>query len=94
VSSIGQTAMNIVVGSCEQTGQRLSMLLEGELRGPRKWRVRMHLWRCERCRAVLSSLAQALEQIQQLAREQFAPPQAPSVADAVVERIRSDPPAT
>jgi predicted anti-sigma-YlaC factor YlaD len=86
--------MDILVGSCEETGQRLSALLEGELRGPRKWRVTMHLWRCERCRAVLSSLARALEQIEQLAREQFAPPRAPSVAAAVVERIRSDPPSS
>jgi predicted anti-sigma-YlaC factor YlaD len=92
MSAIGQTAMNIIAGSCEETGARLSAHLEGELHGPRKWRVTMHLWRCDRCRAVLRSLVRAVEQIQQLGREQFAPPQAPSVADTVVERIRRDPP--
>jgi predicted anti-sigma-YlaC factor YlaD len=93
VTAIGQTAMNVFIGSCEETRQHLSAHLERDLRGLRKWRVAAHLRRCDRCRAVLASLARAVEQLRQLGREQFAPPEALSFADAVVERLHGDRPA-
>jgi anti-sigma factor RsiW len=73
-------------GTCEETRDCLSAHLEDELRGLRRRRVRRHLERCERCRAVLRSLSRAVQQLRSLGR--LDPPLAASVADAVVERIR------
>ena len=74
--------------SCEETGERLSEHLEGELRGVRGRRVLRHLARCEHCRAILASLARAVEHLRALG--QVYPPPAPSLADAVVARIRRE----
>ena len=76
------------LGTCEETYDSLSDHLENELRGLRKRRVLNHLARCERCRALMLSLKNAVEQIRTLARVQ--PPLAPSLADAVVGRIRHE----
>ena len=90
VGRIGQT-MGLVVGSCEQTGDRLSDRLEGTLHGVRRWRVSAHLVQCDRCRAVLSSLTRAVEQLGLIREADFVPPESASVANHVVERIRREP---
>lgn len=82
--------MDAIVGSCEQTQEQLSDRLDGELRGLRRLRVAAHLARCDRCRAVLSSLSRTVEQVRLLGRADFAPPPTRSVSDDVVERIRRE----
>ncbi len=78
-------------GSCEETRDCLSAHLEDDLEGRRKLLVRRHLARCERCRAVLLSLARAVEHLRSLGRTDFSHTPSPSVADAVVDRIRHEP---
>jgi predicted anti-sigma-YlaC factor YlaD len=80
----------IVNGSCAETREHLSEHLEGELRGFRRWRVMRHLDRCDRCRAVLRSLAHTVEQLGSLGRGDLEPASSPSVADTVTERIRRE----
>jgi anti-sigma factor RsiW len=94
VAALAQTVMVVLVGSCEETEPRLSAHLEGELRGLSRWRVRIHLWRCDRCQAVLASLVRTVEQIREAARPAFTPVAGPSVADEVIDRIRRDREAT
>lgn len=77
------------VATCEETRERLSDHLEGNLVGRDAKRVLRHLARCDRCREVLRSLAHAVESMRSLARVDV-PSTAPSVADVVVERIRRD----
>lgn len=77
--------MDIVRGSCDQTRDQLSGYLEGELRGLRRLRVRMHLAGCSACRAALRSLRKTVERLAELGD---MAPATPSVAPAVVERIR------
>jgi predicted anti-sigma-YlaC factor YlaD len=75
------------VASCEETAERLSAHLEGELRGRQARRVLRHLARCPRCREVLRSLARAVDGLRSLG--QVDPPSSyPSVADSVADRIR------
>ena len=81
------TIEHIFNGSCEETREHLSAHLEGELRGWRRIRVLRHLTRCDRCREVLASLTRAVEQLRGLGPAWTA---APSVADAVAARIRSE----
>ena len=83
--------MELVVGSCEETSERLSERIEDTLHGVQRWRVSLHLARCDRCRAVLRSLSRAVEQLRLLAESDFHPPESASVADDVVERIRREP---
>lgn len=90
VAGIGQM-MGLVVGSCEPTSELLSDQLEGTLHGVRRWRVSAHLARCDRCRAVLSSLTRAVEQLGLLRQADLVPPASASVADRVVEQIRREP---
>ena len=82
--------MDVLVGSCEETGERLSDRMEGELRGLRRLRVAAHLSRCDRCRAVLRSLTRTVDQVRTLGQVDFAPPPSSSVTDDVVERIRRE----
>ncbi len=82
--------MDLVVGSCEETGERLSDRLEGTLRGVRRFRVSAHLADCDRCRAVLNSLSRAVELLRELGETSFVPPKSASVAGIVVERIRRE----
>jgi predicted anti-sigma-YlaC factor YlaD len=77
------------VASHEETQEHLSAYLEGELRGREQKRVVRHLALCPICRDVLRSLAQTLERLRSLGRGGSPPPQ-PSVADAVIDRIRRD----
>ena len=77
----------VLYGSCAETSERLSAYLEGELRGFRRFRVAGHLARCERCRAVLASLARTMDQLRSLGRDA---PETGSVADSVVDRIRQE----
>ncbi len=76
------------IASCEETGERLSEHLEGELRGLRRGRILRHLARCEHCRAILASLSRAVEHLRSFGR--VYPPPAPAVADAVLARIRRE----
>ncbi len=82
--------MDLLVGSCEETGEQLSDRMEGELRGLRRLRVAAHLSRCDRCRAVLRSLTRTVDQVRTLGQVDFMPPPAGSVTDDVVERIRRE----
>jgi predicted anti-sigma-YlaC factor YlaD len=81
----------LLVGGCEQTRARLSDIAEGEARGIRGWRARAHLARCELCQAVYESLLRTLERLRALG-DTDRPPSSGSVADAVVERVRHEPP--
>lgn len=77
------------IGTCEETGARLSDHLEHEL-GPREERrVRRHLAWCRPCRAVFESLSRVVEDVRALGRSDEAA-ETPSVASAVVERIRHE----
>jgi predicted anti-sigma-YlaC factor YlaD len=74
-------------GSCDETRESLSDHLEGELRGLRRWRIRRHLSRCDRCREVLRSLTHAVEQLRSLGPNAGV---GVPVADAVLSRIRHE----
>lgn len=79
--------MDMMVGSCAQTREHLSAHLEGELTGLRGVRVRLHLAGCGACSAVARSLRKTVGRLHELDAA-FAPPPAPSVAPAVLERIQ------
>ena len=81
-----RSLMDMMVGSCEETREQLSAYLEGELTGPRRLRLRLHLAGCDACSAVARSLRQTVDRLHEL-EESFAPEPAPSVAPAVLERI-------
>jgi len=80
----------LLLGGCEQTRERLSDLADGEARGIRGWRARAHLTRCELCQAAYESLLQTVERLRGLRDDDPLSPG--SVADAVVERVRREPP--
>jgi predicted anti-sigma-YlaC factor YlaD len=82
-----QSLMRPWVATCDETRERLSDHLEGELSGRDAKRVLRHLARCDRCREMLRSLAHALEELRSLGRVDD-PAARRSVADAVVDRIR------
>jgi predicted anti-sigma-YlaC factor YlaD len=75
------------VATCDETRERLSTQLEGALRGREAKRVLRHLARCPQCREALRSLARTVDGLRSLGR--WEPPARPSVANAVVDRIRS-----
>lgn len=75
------------VATCSETRDQLSDYVDGELGGRRLQRVRRHLARCERCRAILDSLTRALEGLRAIGAE--AQPVA-SVERAVLTRIRQE----
>jgi predicted anti-sigma-YlaC factor YlaD len=81
----------LLLGGCEGTRERLSEIAEGEARGIRGWRARAHLARCELCQAAYESLVRTVERLRALG-ESDRPRSSGSVADAVVERVRRDPP--
>ena len=77
------------IASCHETRDRISDYLDGELEGRNLARVRRHLSRCHRCRAMLESLSRMLEQLRSLgSSEQVAP--ASATVSAVVARIQRD----
>jgi predicted anti-sigma-YlaC factor YlaD len=78
------------VATCEQTRERLSAHLEGSLRGRDAKRVLRHLARCPHCREALRSLARTVDGLRSLDRADAPFSTQPSVADAVIERIRRD----
>jgi predicted anti-sigma-YlaC factor YlaD len=80
------------VATCEQTRERLSAHLEGTLRGREAKRVLRHLARCPNCREALRSLAHTVDGLRSLGRSNALSESQPSVADAVVDRIRGEPP--
>lgn len=81
----------LLFGGCDETRERLSDLVDGEARGIRGWRARAHLARCELCRAAYESLRRTVERLRALG-ETDRPRSSGSVADAVVERVRHEPP--
>jgi predicted anti-sigma-YlaC factor YlaD len=81
----------LLLGGCEGTRERLSDIADGEVRGIRGWRARAHLARCELCQAAYESLLLTVERLRAL-READRLPSSGSVADAVVARVRREPP--
>ncbi len=79
---------NPLAASCEETGEAMSDLIDGELRGWRRWRVLRHLATCERCQAVYRSLLRTLGVLREVGAIELAPQ--PALADAVVDRIRRE----
>ena len=79
--------MNIMAGSCEEMRELLSEYVEGELRGLRRLRVRLHLVGCDACTAAVRSLRKTIERLHEL-EDVFAPGPAPSVEPGVLERIQ------
>jgi anti-sigma factor RsiW len=77
--------VDLLSGSCDQTREQLSAYLEGELTGVRRLRVRMHLAGCSACSAALRSLRKTVERLRELGD---LPDATPSVAPAVVARVR------
>jgi len=77
-------------GSCHETAELMSRHLEDDLAGLRGGRVRRHLARCAACQAVLRSLARVVDELRSFRGDGVSP--TPSVADAVVLRIRHDEP--
>jgi predicted anti-sigma-YlaC factor YlaD len=75
------------VATCAETRERLSAHLEGALRGREAKRVLRHLARCPHCREGLRSLARTVDGLRSLGRSET--PAQPSIANAVVDRIRS-----
>jgi anti-sigma factor RsiW len=82
-----RSLMDMMVGSCEETRELLSAHIEGDLRGPRRLRVRLHLAGCDACSAVVRSLRKTIERLHEL-DDSFTPGPAPSLAQDVVERIQ------
>jgi anti-sigma factor RsiW len=81
-----RSLMDMMVGSCEETRELLSAHVEGDLKGLRRLRVRLHLAGCDACSAVVRSLRKTIERLQEL-DESFAPGPASTVAPDVLERI-------
>jgi predicted anti-sigma-YlaC factor YlaD len=76
------------VATCDETRERLSAQLEGELSGREAKRVLRHLARCDRCREALRTLARVVDGLRSLGRVDASLAPRPSVSDAVVGRIR------
>jgi predicted anti-sigma-YlaC factor YlaD len=74
-------------GTHEETGRHLSDALDGELRGLVRFRVFRHLARCELCGAAFQSLKRTVAHLRSLRDGDLS---SPSVADAVLLRIRHD----
>lgn len=78
------------VASHEQTRERLSAYLEGELEGRELKRVDRHLALCPMCREVLQSLARALDRLRSLGTADVPAPAGPPLRETVVERLRRE----
>lgn len=77
------------IASCQETGDRMSDYLDGELEGRSLTRVRRHLSRCDRCRAMLESLQRTLDQLRSLGSSQQVALE-PATVSAVLSRIQRD----
>jgi anti-sigma factor RsiW len=73
--------------TCHETADRLSDYVDGELEGRTLARVRRHLGRCDRCRALLASLERTLAGLRALGSTEADLP-AQATVDAVLARIR------
>ena len=76
------------MGSCHETSELLSAHLEHDVPLTQRGRVRRHLARCVACQAVLRSLGRVVAELHALRRDDDA--SFPSVADAVVARVRRE----
>lgn len=83
--------MRLLIGSCEETRDRLSDHLEGSLPPQRRRRVQRHLRYCRRCRAVYASLVRTVERVRALGLEDDLAASV-SLVRPVLERVRSDGP--
>ena len=77
------------VATCAETRERLSAHIDGELKGREGKRILRHLARCHHCRELLRSLTRAVDSLRALGQRDVPSP-TPSVADAVVDRIRHE----
>ncbi len=77
------------MGTCAETEARMSEHLEGGLPARQERRFGRHLLHCHRCRAAYTSFREAVGQLRSLGQDELAHP-APSVADAVVDRLRHE----
>jgi len=75
------------MGSCHETSELLSAHLEHDVPLTQRGRVRRHLARCVACQAVLRSLGRVVAELRAL---RLNDPSFPSVADAVVARVRRE----
>ncbi len=82
--------MRPMIGSCAETGEQLSDHLDGTLQRGRARRVARHLRYCRRCRALYRSLADTVERVRALGRDDAEREPSDSVAETVVERIRRE----
>jgi predicted anti-sigma-YlaC factor YlaD len=78
----------LLQANCETTGEALSDRIEGELRGLRRVRVARHVARCGRCRETLESLGRLVHMLREL--RTVEPPEGRSVADDVIDGLRSE----
>ena len=74
-------------GSCHETSELLSAHLEQDVPLTQRGRVRRHLARCAACQAVLRSLGRVVAELRALRLNDAS---FPSVADAVVARVRRE----
>ncbi len=74
-------------GSCHETSELLSAHLEQDVPLTQRGRVRRHLARCAACQAVLRSLGRVVAELRALRLNDAS---FPSVADAVVARVRHE----
>jgi predicted anti-sigma-YlaC factor YlaD len=88
IEGVVEAVLRPWVATHEETQERLSAHIEGELRGREAVRVLRHLARCPHCREALRTLARAVDGLRSLGRADSLPPPQPSVADAIVDRIR------
>jgi anti-sigma factor RsiW len=81
--------LRLWAGTCDYTRERLSAHVEGTLSGREAKRVLRHLARCPHCREAVRSLARTIDGLRSLGRADALAPAPPSVAPAVVRRLRS-----
>lgn len=76
----------VLKGSHEETREHLSEHAEGELRGPKRWRITRHLAHCDGCREFYQSFLGMLGSLKTLGR--MEPEPRPEIVDDVVRRIQ------
>jgi len=89
IEEVMRFAMRPWIGSCSETEARMSDHLEGDLPVRQERRVRRHLMHCHRCRLAYESLLQTIDHLRTFGQSDLAA-SVPSVADAVVDRIRHE----
>ncbi len=89
IEEVMRFAMRPWIGSCSETEARMSDHLEGDLPVRQERRVRRHLMHCHRCRLAYESLLRTIDHLRTFGQSDLAA-SVPSVADAVVDRIRHE----